>query len=90
MNVTDKTGRKLKVGQVVDIMLIGMFRGQVVEIQDNTIVSPAVQIPPHATVQVITTPLMAPDGSIPDVYIVQEPDPNAIKKLFGSDGKKAD
>lgn len=76
MNVTDETGRKLKVGNIVKVQLIGMFSAKVLAIKDTAIVlSPQQMIQPHIVLQVPITPTIMPNGAVPDVYIVAEPDP---------------
>lgn len=77
MIVTDKTGRKLKVGQMLDTFCLGMFQGKLIAIKEAPIViSKSQQIQPHIAIQIVITPFVAPDGSVPDVYIIGEPDPN--------------
>jgi len=73
---TDETGRKLKVGSIVKVQLVGMFTAKVLAIKDTAIVvSPQQRINPHLVLQVPITPMILPNGSVPDVYIVGEPDP---------------
>ena len=75
--VVDKTKRKLKIGQTVDILLVGMFHGKVIAIKDSPIaLSPNQQIQPHVAIQIISTPFIRPDGAVDDVYIIAEADPN--------------
>jgi hypothetical protein len=90
MLIVDKTGRKVKVGQVVDVMMLGMFQGQVVKIVDQLIALPDnSNIPPHIIIQIIATPHIHPNGVTPDVYIIAQPDPKAESNLItgDSDGK---
>ena len=75
--VTDKTGRKLRVGQIVNVMLIGMFEGKLVDIKDMPVIlSPQQQVPPHLIITTLITPYIAPNGVVPDVYIIGNEDPN--------------
>lgn len=75
--IRDKTGRKLKIGQIVDVLMVGMFHGRVVAIKDSAIaLSPNQSIQPHVVVTIISTPFIRPDGLVDDVYIIGEPDPN--------------
>lgn len=77
MNVNDKTGRKLKIGQILDVVMLGTFQGKLVRINSESIVlAPGQQSPPHVVIQIITTPLVHPSGLVPDVYIIGDPDPN--------------
>lgn len=74
--VTDKTGRKIKVGQIVDVQLMGMFQGKVFKIVEAPISIPGGnQIHPHVAVQLYSTPQIMPNGMTWDVYIIGEPDP---------------
>ena len=74
--VMDKTGRKLKIAAPVDVLLIGMFSGKLIGIKEQPIVlSPQQQIAPHVIIAVSITPYIMPNGYVPDVYIVGEPDP---------------
>ena len=85
----DYTGRKLKVGQMVDICLIGMYRGKVVEIREAPIVlSPKQQLPPHAVVQVVMTPSIQQDGVV-SIYIIEEPDPKDPLVLAAAEGNSS-
>lgn len=73
---TDKTGRKLKIGQIVDVVMLGTFSGKVVSIKDKAIVlSASQQLPAHIVIQMPVTPYIQPDGMVTDVYITAEPDP---------------
>lgn len=73
---TDKTRRKLRIGQVVDVVMLGTFHGMVMDIKESPIIlSQTQQLPPHVVIQIISTPYIAPDGSVADVYILKEPDP---------------
>lgn len=77
MNIVDKTGRKLKVGQIVDMCCMGMFQGKLVAIKDTPIMlSPQQQINPHIVVQLILTPYITPEGFVPDTFIIRDADPN--------------
>lgn len=77
MNIIDNTGRKLKVGQILDVMLIGMFKGKLIGIKESPIaLSKAQVINPHIIVAVSVTPFIAPNGLVPDVYIIGEPNPD--------------
>lgn len=72
----DKTGRKLKIGQVVDVVMLGTFHGRVIDIKDTPIaLSPNQVLPPHVVIQIMSTPYIAQNGAVADVYILQEPDP---------------
>lgn len=74
--VNDKTGRKLKEGQIVDIQLVGMFQGRIREIKDSPITLPGnQQIAPHIVVDIVSTPYIHPAGFVPDLYIMAEPEP---------------
>lgn len=95
MMVVDKTGRKLKIGQICDVFLMGMFQGQLVKIVENPISVPThAPIPPHIVLMVTITPFIAGNGLVPEVYIIGEPDPKAQNMtemgLLGSDGRKLD
>lgn len=73
MIIVDKTGRKLKVGQTVDVMLLGMFQGDILQIKDSPISIPGHQpILPHIAIAVVSTPFIAPNGMVHDVYIIGE------------------
>lgn len=74
--VTDKTGRKLKIGQVVDVVMLGTFHGKVIDIKEVPFALSSTQtLSPHAVIQIITTPYIDKNGAVADVYILQEPDP---------------
>lgn len=78
--INDKTGRKLKEGQIVDIQLIGMFQGIVRHIKSAPIQLPGGEtIRPHVIIDVVTTPFIAGNGHVPDVYIMRDPDPTSSK-----------
>lgn len=82
MLIVDKTGRKLKVGQIVDVMMMGMFQGKIAKITENPILLPDnTQINPHIVIQFICTPGILPNGLTPEVYIVGEPDPKDKSNL---------
>lgn len=83
MTILDKTGRKLKIGQLCDIMLVGMFQGQLIKIEENPISIPTKPpIPPHIALAVSITPFIDPrSGYVPDVYIIQDVDPRESKKI---------
>lgn len=71
----DKTGRKLKIGQVVDVVMLGTFHGKVIDIKEAPVALSSTQsLPPHVVIQIITTPYIAPNGAVADVYILAEPD----------------
>lgn len=73
---TDKTGRKLKVGHIIDVFLFGMFNAKLLGIKERPLqVSPTQAIPPHIVVMCSLTPFIGQGGMVPDVYILQEPDP---------------
>jgi hypothetical protein len=74
--IVDRTGRKIKIGSFVDINCVGMFHGKVIAIKDQSIqLSPKQQINPHVVIDVIFTPFILPNGCVPDVYIIGDPDP---------------
>lgn len=74
--IVDKTGRKIKVGQMVDVMLFGMFQGKILAIKEKPfLISPQQQINPHIVIACTITPFVHPSGGVPDVYIIGEPDP---------------
>lgn len=78
--INDKTGRKLKEGQIVDIQLIGMFQGIVRHIKSTPLEIPGHDpIRPHVVIDVVATPFIAGSGFVPDVYIMREPDPTSTK-----------
>lgn len=74
--ITDKTGRKLKEGQEVDILLIGMYRAKIVRVIESPIMLPdGNSLAPQ--VLVALAPVKAAirqDGSIDQVYIVAQPE----------------
>lgn len=77
MIVKDKTGRKLKIGQIVDVPVMGVFQGKIIAIKDSPIIiSKDQQIHPHVAVAISMTSYIMPDGAVRDLYIIAEPDPN--------------
>lgn len=83
--VNDKTGRKLKEGQTVDVMMLGLFQGQVVKIVENPIEVPgAGQIPPHIVIQMVITPAVR-NGYVPDVFILKDVQETSLKGIIEGD-----
>lgn len=75
--VKDRTGRKLKVGQIVDIMLMGPHQAKVTKIVESPIILGGnQQVAPHIVVVLPLTPYVQSNGYVSEVYIIQEPDPN--------------
>lgn len=82
MQIVDKTGRKLKVGQIVDVMMMGMFQGRIEKIAENAIALPDGNvINPHIIIMIPCTPGILPNGLTPEVYIIGEPNPKEQKGL---------
>lgn len=81
--MNDVTNKKLKVGQVVDMQLIGMFRGTVVAVNDSVIAIPGQQpMLPHVIVDFHIPKFMsAPDQPLQCIYVVQEPSEEDLQKL---------
>jgi hypothetical protein len=76
MIICDRTGRKLKVGQIVDVFMAGMFNGKILDIKETSIaLGPGQTIHPHVVITIPATPFIGPDGKVSDVYIIQEADP---------------
>ena len=86
MIVLDRTGRKLKLGQICDVFLMGMFQAKLIGIKDQPIQIPGHQpLPPHIILAASITPYIGPNGYVGDVYIVQDADPrDPITKGEGS------
>ena len=76
MIITDTTGRKLKIGQTVHMMLVGTFEGKILAIKETPIViGPQQNIPPHIVIQAVITPFIDPHGMVGNTYIIAEADP---------------
>src|SRR5262245_29498990 len=74
--MNDTTGKQLKLGQIVDLQLIGMFRGTIVQINESTIVTrPGVPpTPPHIIIDVQIPKFIAgPSPELQCIYVVQDP-----------------
>lgn len=77
MTIVDKTGRKLKIGQILDTFMLGIYQAKLIGIKDSSIMlSPQTQIPPHIILACSITPYIRPDGYVPDVYIIADANPN--------------
>ena len=73
--ITDQTGRKIKIGQLVNMCLVGMYTGKVVAIKEAPLALSSKQvIPPHIVVVVEMTPNIMQNG-LTQCYIVSDPDP---------------
>lgn len=82
MIIVDKTGRKLKIGQMLDVMLVGMMKGKLVDIKDSVIqLSPTQIIYPHLVVSMVVTPNIQQNGFVDAVYIVADADPKELKEV---------
>lgn len=72
--MNDTRGQKIEVGQVVDCQMIGMFRGRVIAVNENTIAIPGQPpMPPHIIIDVQFPKFI--NGPTPDlqtIYIVQD------------------
>lgn len=69
----DRTGRELKKGQSVDILLNGMFTGVIIDIREVPIAVTKDRLaPPQLAIQLIVQHVPA-TGSNAGVYIVGEP-----------------
>lgn len=81
--MNDVTNKKLKVGQTVDMQLIGMFRGTVVAVNDSVIAIPGQQpMLPHIIVDFHIPKFMAaPDQPLQCIYVVHEPTEEEMKNL---------
>ncbi|MGH7184549.1 MAG: hypothetical protein ACREJN_21600 [Nitrospiraceae bacterium] len=77
-NVTDKTGRELEEGDIVEVCMVGMFRGQVVKIDPASALVGPQSLPPHIVIQVISTSILAQDGSS-ELYLIARPDSDKPK-----------
>jgi hypothetical protein len=74
--ITDKTGRKLKVGQMVDIPVFAVLTGKVMVIKEHAIALSANQvIPPHVVIALNLTPGIHPNGMVSEIYVTQDADP---------------
>lgn len=75
--IVDKTGRKLKIGQVLDMIMIGSYQGKLIGIKEQPIIMSATQqIPAHIVIACSITPHINRGGMVPDVYILADADPN--------------
>ena len=76
MIIVDKTGRKIKIGQIVDVFMLGIYQAKIIDIKEQPLVlSPQQQIPPHIVLAASITPYINQQGYVPDVYIIADPDP---------------
>ena len=78
--LVDESGRKLKVGQQVKVVMNGSFGGYVTEIYESVIEVPGQgPIPPRVRLmigmEIPATRISATDGIIPNVFIVGDPNP---------------
>jgi hypothetical protein len=72
MSLMDKTGRNLRVGQLVDCFLSGRFTGEVVAIDEgNHIISNGQQRKQAMVAVSIAVPFPAQGSTCPHVYIVK-------------------
>lgn len=91
--ITDKTGRKLKLGQLVDIPANSMMTGQVIEINESTLALPGnQQAQPYVIVQLMPVQMRLarkPNGDliVPDAYVVADAPP---QKGVGDNENKDD
>lgn len=89
--IVDKTGREIKEGDIIEIMLMGMFQGQVRQIVTSPILLTSRDaIPPHVIIDVGTTPLIDANGMVQAVYLIkkaEELEPQGLG-VVGADGKK--
>ena len=83
--IFSKCGRKLRVGQLVDIPVSGMMTCQVMQVEDSPIALPGgQQVPPRLIVQPV--PLQMQIGRnqannlvAPEVYVVHDAPPESKK-----------
>lgn len=75
----DKTGRDLRVGQVVDLHINEMMSAYVVEIHETPVADAAGRVRPPFIMLQVTIPLRADPRVGADVYIVREPEPERPK-----------
>lgn len=78
----DKTGRQIEVGQLVDVTMLGMFTGQVVEIHDAKLTlatsDPSKRQQPYVQLIVPIPIAIANNGMCENLYIVKDaPDPQS-------------
>lgn len=72
--MVDKLGREIKNGQVVDILVNGIFRGIIVGIREVPIIMPNNQrAPAQIAIQMIVQHVPQ-DGEICGVYVISEPE----------------
>lgn len=73
MSITDKTGRNLRKGQLVDLMMSGMFTGDVVGILESRItLNGQPPSPPMVLVRVMVR-LPVQHNMCDNVYVVKPP-----------------
>jgi hypothetical protein len=72
--MNDATGKKIELGQIVEIQLLGMMRGQIIQVNESVIALPGrPPMPPHVIVN-FQAPvfLNGPTPNLPRIYIVDE------------------
>jgi hypothetical protein len=75
MPLMDKTGRNLRVGQLVDCFLTGRFTGEVVAIEEGSALVGNSKRPPMVAV-VFSVPFVVQGNTCPGLYVVK-PAPSA-------------
>lgn len=70
--MNDTRGQPLEVGQIVDIQLIGMFRGTVIAVNQNSLAIPGSQpMPPHVIVDIQVPRFIQGSQDLQCIYIVR-------------------
>lgn len=90
-SVFDRTGRELKKGDIVDVSMTGMFQGEIRGIVTSSLIAPGQpSVPPHIVVEVVIQYGIAPNGGVPNTYLIGRPEPlteNNLLDLAGNTRK---
>jgi hypothetical protein len=87
----DKTGRNLHAGHLVDLQLMGMFTGAVVQVNDSVIAVPGQPPMPKSIVVSFAIPVPADQRNIcHGVYIIGRVSSDQIAKPTNGDDKAAE
>lgn len=74
MPLLDKTGKELRKGQLVDVVLNGVFSGVIIDIKEKAIaINRSQMAPPQIAIQVLVQHVPN-DGVHTGVYVIQEPE----------------
>ena len=94
MLITDKTGRKIRPGMIVDVRVDPIVMGQVIAVHDSSIELPGKQsMPPY--IEIALLPVNAAIDKMRDqttaqisgVYIIAEPPADFEKQLASRNGR---